>query len=260
MNQQLWTGVIWGAFVGIVLLTAYGYYWRKQRKNRAARREQLAQDNQKRYEQSLMQSQLEMQEAILRKISQEIHDNVGQVLSLAKLNITMVHSGNKRVDELKTTEELLTKAITDLRDLSRSLHGERVRQLGLTEALKHELEVLARSSGIHTQFIYQGEELLLTDEQVVVAFRMVQEALNNVMRHARATDLFCHVYRSGRYCHIHINDNGIGFRPEAASPGRSGLGLLSMQERAAVVQGEVKIRSGVGTGTDVIIALQQIHL
>lgn len=257
MNQQLWTGLILGGVVGCGLLGVFLFYWRKERIRVQSLRQQEMAEGQLRYEQSLMHSHLEMQEAIMRKISQEIHDNVGQVLSLAKLNITMVHSGNKAVEELIITEELLTKAINDLRDLSRSLHGERVRQLGLTEALKHELNILSRSTGISVQFIYHGEELMLNDEQVVVAFRMVQEALSNVMRHARATELYCHVYRSGPYCHIHINDNGVGFRPEAVSPGTRGLGLLSMEQRASIVKGHVKIRSVPGQGTDVIIALHQ---
>src|SRR5690349_7079912 len=86
------------------------------------------------YERTLFQSQLEIQEQTFRNISQEIHDNIGQVLSLAKLNLnTIPHTGGT-TDKISLTEELLGKAINDLRDLSRSMHPEKIADIGLTNA------------------------------------------------------------------------------------------------------------------------------
>src|SRR6478672_13341252 len=99
------------------------------------------------YERTILQSQLEIQEQTFRNISQEIHDNIGQVLSLAKLNLnTIPHEGS--TDKILLTEELLGKAINDLRDLSKSLHPEKISDIGLVNATRHELFIFQKASKI----------------------------------------------------------------------------------------------------------------
>jgi len=98
------------------------------------------------FEQELLQTQIEIQEQTLKTISQEIHDNVGQVLSLAKLNLNTFEANPE--GKLKNTKELVSKAINDLRDLSRSLHGEKIGEIGLQEAIVNELKILCERMGM----------------------------------------------------------------------------------------------------------------
>ena len=126
------------------------------------------------YEQTILQSQLEIQEQTFKNISQEIHDNIGQVLSLAKLNLNTIHqTGNS--ETIGLTEELLGKAIADLRDLSRSLNSEKITDIGLCLAIKHELGIIEKVAKIKTVFNCFEEEVPLSNEQTIIAFRMMQE-------------------------------------------------------------------------------------
>jgi len=109
------------------------------------------------YEQTLLQSQLEIQEQTFKNISQEIHDNIGQVLSLAKLTLNTIETAEAN-DKINITEELLGKAINDLRNLSRSLNSEKITDSGLAQALQHELSVIEKVSSIQTQFLINGYE------------------------------------------------------------------------------------------------------
>src|SRR5204863_5811790 len=97
------------------------------------------------FQQELLRTQLEIQEQTLRTISQEIHDNIGQVLSLAKLNLNTIPQ-TENSETIVLTEELLGKAINDLRDLSKSMHPEKIADIGLTNAIRNELLMMQRAA------------------------------------------------------------------------------------------------------------------
>ena len=109
------------------------------------------------YEQTLLQTQLEIQEQTLKNISQEIHDNVGQVLTLAKLNLaTTAVDDSGAMEKIKTSQQLIGKAIQDLRDLSRSLNTDYVEEMGLLRSIEYELELLKKTGSIQTSFNITG--------------------------------------------------------------------------------------------------------
>ena len=128
--------------LGFFLLLLTTLFSKKQQKNKA---EKLKMQNE--YQQSL----IEVQEQTLTNISQEIHDNVGQVLSLAKLNLNRVYieyPGNEDKEKISSTVELITKAIEDLRALSKSLNGEMFVDIGLHEAVKREVDIAKVGNGL----------------------------------------------------------------------------------------------------------------
>src|SRR3954471_13392308 len=145
------------------------------------------------YEKIILQSQLEIQEQTFRNISQEIHDNIGQVLSLAKLNLNTIPQ-NGSSDKIALTEELLGKAISDLRDLSKSLHPEKIKDIGLTNAIRNELLVMQRAAKLSTELITGDEEIKLSDEKCIIVFRMMQEILHNILKHAKAKNVKVKMY------------------------------------------------------------------
>lgn len=209
------------------------------------------------YEQVILQAQLEIQEQTFRNISQEIHDNIGQVLSLAKLNLNTLHGSITNNDQLDVTEQLLGKAIADLRDLSRSLLGEKITDLGLVTAIENEIKLIGKTLSIQARLSYDENEVIVNDEQTIVVFRMIQEIFNNCLKHAKASLLEVNITTTnGKTC-ISIADNGIGFDMGCLEEKQTGIGLKSMQQRAQLINATLHIKSSPGNGTQVNICLQQ---
>ncbi len=207
------------------------------------------------YEQVIMQSQLEIQEQTFRNISQEIHDNIGQVLSLAKLNLNTIPAADNTREKLEITEQLLGKAIADLRDLSKSLNGDKITNLGLASAIEQELRMIEKTLSIRASLSYDENELVVTDEQTIVVFRMVQEILNNCIKHARASSLDVDISTAQSKSCITVADNGVGFDIDSLDEKETGIGLKSMQRRAQLINAQVQINSAPGKGTKVTICL-----
>ncbi len=208
------------------------------------------------YEQTILQSQLEIQEQTFRNISQEIHDNIGQVLSLAKLNLNTItpHGGN--AETIMLTEELLGKAISDLRDLSRSLNTEKITDIGICEAIKHELNIIGKVARIKTTFFCDDEEILLSNEQTIIAFRMMQEILNNILKHAKATEITVDMATGDETITINIADNGIGFDSDKLKSSETGIGLKSIQQRCKLINAACTINTAPGKGTGIQIVIK----
>lgn len=212
------------------------------------------------YEQTILQSQIEIQEQTFRNISQEIHDNIGQVLSLAKLNLHTVSAANTS-DKITLSEELLGKAITDLRDLSKSLNTDKITDIGLADAIKNELTIIEKATKISkTTFVLSNENIPLDKDKTIVVFRMIQEILHNIVKHAKATEVFIEIEADENKTGITVKDNGVGFNPAALNSRETGIGLKSIQQRCRLIHGVCNIQSSPGSGTTVAITIQNNSL
>jgi signal transduction histidine kinase len=206
------------------------------------------------YEQTILQSQIEIQEQTFRNISQEIHDNIGQVLSLAKLNLnTIPHEGAS--DKILLTEELLGKAISDLRDLSKSLHPEKISDIGLVNATRHELFTFQRASKINTELIADESEITVDSNKSVIIFRMIQEMLHNALKHAKAGKVTVAMRQQDSKLTIEITDDGIGFDAAALRSTETGIGLKSMEQRCKLINAGFIIDSAPGKGTAIQLVI-----
>ncbi len=250
VNQQVFKVIVASlvlvVMAGFILLTVVSFV---KKKRDLLKEKAMLKAN---YEQTLLQTQLEIQEQTLRTISQEIHDNIGQVLSLAKLNLAAITGIDKGQERLTATRDLVSKAITDLRDLSKSLNADRIRDTGLVAAIQHELHQLEKTGQFTTSFTHEADITFLSDAQTVILFRIIQETLNNIMKHAEATHIAVAITSAKQQLMITINDNGKGFDRSAA---RHGLGLQNIINRAAVIQATATIDSVVNEGTTVTITL-----
>jgi two-component system NarL family sensor kinase len=232
------------AFVGFVVLLAYLF---TARKNKLLQEKQLMKTQ---FEQELLQTQLEIQEQTLKTISEEIHDNVGQVLSLAKLNLNTFDSNSEQ--KLQDTKQLISKAINDLRNLSRSMHGDRIAELGLQQSLADELQILENSGEFKTNMKITGETYKLPPQKEMVLFRIVQEALNNAIKHAKAKNINLLLdYKPGLFT-LTVADDGNGFDSDLV---KNGIGLKSMRNRAQLIGGSCNLQSSTGNGTSITIEL-----
>ncbi len=205
------------------------------------------------YEQTILKSQLEIQEQTFRNISQEIHDNIGQVLSLAKLNLNTITQNNS--DKIALTEELLGKAINDLRDLSKSLHPEKIIDIGLLHAIRQELVLVQKVSKIKTELLCPNEDINLGNEKLIIIFRMIQEIIHNILKHAKAKEITIEIGKLENKTLIAIKDNGAGFNIEALKSAETGIGLKSIQQRCKLINASFKIDSIPGQGTSVQLVI-----
>ncbi len=207
------------------------------------------------FKQAILQTQIEIQEQTLKTISQEIHDNIGQVLSLAKLNLNTLLPNE--TEKLNDTKQLVSKAINDLRDLSRSLHGDRIAELGLQDSIANELKILQNTGQFQTKLYIVGESYKLEPQKEMVIFRIMQEAVNNVVKHAKAGHIDIRILYREDIFDLSIADDGVGFNKDTISPEKTGIGLHSMQNRAALIGAELTINSIAGNGTEINLKLKR---
>ncbi|MEN9571027.1 MAG: hypothetical protein RL172_2258 [Bacteroidota bacterium] len=215
------------------------------------------------YEQELLQTQIEIQEQTMKNISQELHDNIGQMLGLAKLRLNTFpvvadHAVEKGVEELK---QFIGKAIKDLRDISKSLHGEKISDIGLQDAIANELNILQNIGGRFTTNLHvDGEPYKMDAEKEIILFRIVQEALNNTVKHAQAKNIDVTLHYSTALFKLTVQDDGIGFDPQQVKASETGIGLKNMYNRARMIGGEVLIESGQNKeGTKLSILLKTVE-
>jgi two-component system, NarL family, sensor kinase len=238
-------------FLMVVLVVIVAViYQRRQRRN--SREKQLLQSQ---HTQAILQTQLEIQEQTLATISQEIHDNIGQVLSLAKLNLNTLLIQPAGKPKLDSTVQLVSKAISDLRDLSRSMHGDRIAELGLHESIANELKIIQNTRQFATGMQTTGSMYRLEQQQEMVLFRMVQEALHNAIKHSHAATISVHIDYQPDTLTLAVSDDGKGFAPEALQAAQKGIGLKSMQNRAVLIGASFSIASPASGGTLITIAL-----
>lgn len=201
----------------------------------------------------LLQSRLEMQEQTLNVISQEIHDNVGQILSLAKVQLNiMEHSGRFDSALLADVKESVGKVMTDLRDIAKSLNSDRIQLLNLPEMLTHELSRISRSGLMLTRMEVKGTEHAIQNQKKLILFRIIQEALQNILKHAKAGHIGLDFNYHEDYVEIRIADDGQGFQQDVPNR-KEGLGLQNISSRATLIGGKAQIESIINEGTTITI-------
>jgi two-component system, NarL family, sensor kinase len=225
----------------------------KAQKNFALEKENINRE----HETQLLQAQLEIQEQTLEHISQEIHDNIGQVLSFVKISIKTVNPARPEETTAKLSEadNLIAKAIQDLRSLSKTLNPGYVHDIGLTAGIKHQLNFLERTGAFKIQFNSTGSQHTYSKKTEIILFRIVQELLNNTVKHSQATSIEVSIDYQPNQLLITVSDNGKGFDPDLAIAGANGLGLKNMKNRLTMIQGNMKINSRPEKGTSVVISI-----
>lgn len=208
------------------------------------------------FQQELLQAQLEMQDHTFRAVSQEIHDNVGQILSLAKVHLNIITFNGQGHEGLNTIKELVSNAISELRDLSAGYYTDRLVEEGLLVAIEHQLEQLIKTGLFTTSFHSEIDTLAIDNSKTIFLYRMVQEVLNNVVKHSQANHVNVHIFRKESEVHITLRDNGNGFRSTSADF-KPGIGLSSIQQRALMIGAKAEIISEEGSGTVVDLIFKE---
>lgn len=205
---------------------------------------------------ALSQRLVEVQEAERNAIARELHDEAGQALTSLKVGLRLLELSAADPQFVQQTTASLQKQIDALMDslhrLAANLRPVSLDHLGLVPALRQKLDELGSYNKLHVNFEALNLEQRLPGPVETSVYRIVQEALTNIVRHASATQVSLLLERRvGRVIAV-IEDNGCGFNPEQAEDSRR-LGLLGMRERARMAGGQVIIESTPGGGTTVVV-------
>lgn len=213
------------------------------------------------FEQEILKSQIEVQNSTLQQIGQELHDNIGQLLSVARLNLnildTSVESSENR-ESINQTNEIIGQCIHDLRSLSKSLDGHFVEQFGLHESISFELQRIRKIKNFETEMNVAGDWYSLGFEREIILFRIFQEFLNNSIKHSEAKNIQVILHYSQAQFQLSLMDNGKGFDVQNLSEYKlhaSGSGLRSMEKRCKVIGADCTLRSSPGNGTQMDVIL-----
>jgi len=234
--------------VTFITIIVYSYQQKQNAYNKSLEELKINHEN------AMLQSQLEIQEQTFQNISQEIHDNIGQKLTLAKLHLNTLDFSLKdqSVLQVNNAVQIIGEAINDLSDLSRSMSSEIILNNGFIKALEFEVNQLNKPGLYQLKLIVTGDSVFMEAQKELVLFRIVQEALNNIVKHAEATCINLALHFTGQQLILSIHDNGKGFSKERLRPGN---GFGNMAKRAGTLNGRFDIDSVPGKGTTITIQI-----
>jgi signal transduction histidine kinase len=204
---------------------------------------------------------LSAQEEERKRISRELHDEIGQALTAINVTIAMlkrqVVSDPAFQRNVADAEQLLERTMETVHSFARELRPAMLDHLGLQSALRAHILAFTRRTGIRTELVSHPYLSRLDERRGEVLFRVAQEALNNIFKHAGATTAKIEFTSTGDSLNMEVGDNGCAFNAEEHVGGkRNGcLGLLGMQERVRLVNGSFSIDSAAGSGTRIRVGI-----
>jgi PAS domain S-box-containing protein len=207
--------------------------------------------------QTFSQRLIETQEAERRRVARALHDEIGQALTTLKLNLQLIQHAAQawpQAEQLNESIGSIDRAVQQVRELSLDLRPSLLDDLGLVAALRWYVDREAQRAGLLAEVVSGPFDTRLPPELETACFRIVQEALTNVVRHGQARQVWVELRQRGAQLHLTIHDDGIGFDVQTVLNRRVpevNLGLQGMQERALIVGGQLTINSTLGHGTEV---------
>jgi len=206
-------------------------------------------ESKKRFEKEIAETQIEIREETLRNISWELHDNIGQLLTLAKIQ-TQNSGGNQ--EELNEAAETIGKSLVEIRALSKMINPEALKNMSLPEALDLELERFNRMAYLKPSLEISGTPITIDKKIETIIFRILQEFFTNTIKHSKASNLNVDLLYKNDTLKITVKDNGTGFDYLKARA-KNGIGLTNIETRAKLIGATVKYSSKIGKGTSLIL-------
>lgn len=257
LSQEIAIVLVLSAFflvvaIGVVVL--FLVYQKKQLQDLIQK-----QELQNQFQKELLTTRLEAQEHTLFMVGQEIHDNIGQTLSLIKINLGKVLGQSETPSPvLSSAKDLVSKAIQDLRTLSKTLNTGYISNTPLCDSLKFDLSMVRQSGSFETNLNVSGAEPDLNPQKKIIIYRMAQELLNNAIKHSNAKLIQVFLEFTETYFNMRVEDNGVGFTTSGMHhkyPSQTGTGLGNLFLRARLIGAEFNIESGENKGTKATLKL-----
>ena len=203
-------------------------------------------EEKKRFEKEIAETQIEIREETLRNISWELHDNIGQLLTLAKIQLQ--NTSSESITEVKET---IGKSLREIRTLSKLINPEFIKNIKLKNAIQLEVERFNRLNFIGSSFVIVGDEKEFDEKSEIIIFRILQEFLSNTIKHSKASTLKVYLEYQKEGIKIKAKDNGIGFNLKNLS--HKGIGLQNMKSRAKLINATINLESEIEKGTTLTI-------
>lgn len=221
--------------------------------------EQLLQQEIQKHQQ-IAQAVVDVQENERAEIGKELHDNINQLLTTAKLFLEVAENDEKmRVSLIRRSSDTIMGAINEIRKISRSLMPASISDLGLITSVNDLIQNVAIARQLLVDFRYEANlDNLLHPKQKLMLFRIIQEQVNNVIKHSRASSLIIAIKYNPQRTRLEIADNGVGFDPQLARL-KDGVGLSNIMSRAAIFNATVEINTSPGKGCQIIIDLPNFN-
>lgn len=239
--------------LAIALVLFFSYFQQKKTAYLLKQRE-----TQLRFEEEINKSKLEIQEQALQNISWEIHDNVGQLLSVAKMQLNMVQFSLPEAaqDKIKETSDIVGKSLQELRDLAKSLNAQSIKNRGLIPSIELEIKRFNKLNFLKCELQVEGETYQLSNDKEIIIFRILQEFFSNTIKHAKAKELHVEFNFKPEELEINIADDGLGFEINKNNV-KKGIGLTNMQSRANLIDAELTITSEKNKGTNLFLSCKK---
>ena len=208
----------------------------------------------KRFENELLKSKNELTEALLKKISLEIHDNISPLLTLVKWNLSVLDDSDNT--HIKESKLYIVEAIAALRTLSQTTNGDFVLKEGLNSAVLNLSNSFNSLKHLTCSFENTIENVIqLNEVNELIVYRCIQEIVNNAVKHSEANEIKINFWQSASIFKVMITDNGKGFEPSNSQ--NNGMGLMNILERITLINGELDIQSIINKGTQITLSIPQ---
>lgn len=241
-------------FIAIIILFIIFYNNRKN--NFAKEKQQLTQDWQK----ELLTAKIEVQEQTLQHFCTELHDNIGQKLSVARIYINKLEAAKQdssEKDDLTNISTLLGAAINDLRNTANSLNPDYIADWNLSESLQREMDRINQTNFANCTFqVAEGSCDVLNKQQELLLFRICQEFIQNSIKHARCSNIDAQINFEYDVFTLKLKDDGIGFKIDELEKESKGSGIKNIVNRAKMLGAAIDIDSNLQVGTCLNISLQ----
>jgi two-component system NarL family sensor kinase len=212
------------------------------------------------HQQKMMQAELESQESERRRLAADLHDSIGGMLSTIRVGVTTMARLLPDPAGIDETKKMLDDTITSVRRISRDLMPSTLEKFGLIPAVRELCERFQGTSKINIQFSEQGEITGMEPQRQLMIFRIVQELLNNAVKHAQAGLIQVIITVNDRI-HVSVEDDGIGFNAEELKYDKhgKGLGLFNIENRARLLGGVLEFEKKRIKGSKTSLTLPRIH-
>ena len=230
--------------IGFVTLSLIILFTIFQKRKNIILKEQ--EETKKRFEREIAETQIEIREETLRNISWELHDNIGQLLTLAKIQLQSATPEN-----INEVSETISKGLTEVRSLSKLINPEAIKNIELKEALQLEIDRFNRLNFINAKLKVLGKEEKINSQSGIVIFRMLQEFFSNTIKHSKASNLEVEMLFNQNQLEITAKDDGIGFSID--SKVFNGIGLDNIKNRAKLIGASAVFLSNKNKGTSLKI-------
>lgn len=204
----------------------------------------------------ILKAVFDTQENERKRISIALHDSVGQLLYATKISLDLDGTVTDPFPQIKKASQLLDNAIKETRDISFQLIPSILNDFGL-EAAVDEMIKRVSTPTLKISFTYTGIDPRFEASAEIFIFRILQELVNNIMKHSKATEASIELYKNRNRLFIRVSDNGIGFNSKDEAQ-RNGTGIYSIRNRVSLYNGSLSIESGEGKGTQVTVILDDL--